>query len=185
MRHRHWVMTLCEPCAAHEMSPLARISRAAILRHLTTTGRCPDSKKTQSRTDLIRVRDVATGSNLSTREPSQGLAFANAHHERGRSIAANRHRRTVAQRCFPRFEGSAGEERTWSTRCEWCQRLLDRRLVAAKRWSQSARGMWRTSTSRCGDVSTAKGHDSTIVRTDGQTFWVGAMARAIRKEELR
>ena len=28
-------------------------------------------------------------------------------------------------------------------------------------------------------------HESTIVRTDGQFFWVGAMGRAIRNEELR
>ena len=30
-----------------------------------------------------------------------------------------------------------------------------------------------------------EGHESTMVRTDGKTFWVGAMGRAIRKEELR
>ena len=28
-------------------------------------------------------------------------------------------------------------------------------------------------------------HQSTSVRVDGQNFWVGAMGRAIRKEELR
>lgn len=30
-----------------------------------------------------------------------------------------------------------------------------------------------------------EGHDSTMIRTDGQKFWVGAMGRAIRKEQLR
>ena len=30
-----------------------------------------------------------------------------------------------------------------------------------------------------------EGHDSTMVRTDGRAFWVGAMGRAIRNEELR
>jgi hypothetical protein len=28
-------------------------------------------------------------------------------------------------------------------------------------------------------------HESTFIRVDGKTFWVGAMGRAIRKEQLR
>lgn len=30
-----------------------------------------------------------------------------------------------------------------------------------------------------------EGHQSTMVRVDGGNFWVGAMGRAIREEELR
>jgi hypothetical protein len=32
---------------------------------------------------------------------------------------------------------------------------------------------------------TCEGHESTFVRVDGKNFWVGAMGRAIRKEQLR
>jgi hypothetical protein len=32
---------------------------------------------------------------------------------------------------------------------------------------------------------TCEHHETTFVRVDGQTFWVGAMGRAIREEQLR
>ncbi|HEY7690978.1 MAG TPA: hypothetical protein VH816_01415 [Gaiellaceae bacterium] len=50
-------------------------------------------------------------------------------------------------------------------------------LVAAGRAANFDIGLWR--------CVTCEGHEHTRIRTDGQTFWVGAMGDAIHREQQR
>jgi hypothetical protein len=48
-------------------------------------------------------------------------------------------------------------------------------LIAAGRAANVDIGLWR--------CLTCEGHERTRIRTDGRTFWVGAMADAIHRED--
>jgi hypothetical protein len=50
-------------------------------------------------------------------------------------------------------------------------------LLAAGRAANVDIGLWR--------CLTCEGHEQTRIRSDGQTFWVGAMGAAIDREERR